>query len=164
MQRTAAHDLSREKAILGLVEFTLSFFVIDVLIQATATSAVIRTPPPGDIGFAALTIGLYRPEVGLTRTPWLIASGTAAIVVLAALLGVGELPHTGPIDGQSIYMAKSLAVCLTAMTLIRLVYGAGLTRTAVLAASCCSATNAHEPRAADFSGPHHPDDAIASPA
>lgn len=137
MRRAVAHYLPREMAVLGLVEFTLSFAVIYTVIQAIGAAAahprVVDMLPRGDIALAvvltvivagvALTIGLYRPEVCLNRKRLLIATGLIATITLTVLLFASGWPHAGRTDDQSVYMAEGLAAWLTLTTAIRLVHG-----------------------------------------
>jgi exopolysaccharide biosynthesis polyprenyl glycosylphosphotransferase len=142
MQRAVAHYLPREMAVLGLVEFSLSFVVIDTVIQATGVSmqlpAIVDILHRGDIALAAiltflvggvaLTIGLYRPEIWLDRKRLLIATGVAAIVAFAVLLCIGGRPNGSLTSGHPIFTAEVLAGWLATMALIRLAYGFAIGR------------------------------------
>jgi exopolysaccharide biosynthesis polyprenyl glycosylphosphotransferase len=145
MQRAVAHYLPREMAILGLLEFALSFAVIDTVVQAAGASAVlpslVEIMPRGDIALAALltvviggiafTVGLYRPEVWIDRKRLLIATGLSAIIVFAVLLLMGNGAQDGLTGGHSIYVAKVLAAWLATMTVIRLAYGFAIRRSSL---------------------------------
>ncbi|MDR3534678.1 MAG: sugar transferase, partial [Rhodopila sp.] len=142
MQRAVAHFLPREMAVLGLVEFALSFAAIYALSQAAGMSP----PVPGRIeflpnqsvvlaatltlviGLVALTIGLYRPEACLNRRLLLIASGLAAIVAFAVPLFIGGGPRDGFTIEHTIYMTQVLGAWLATMALIRLIYGFAIVR------------------------------------
>jgi exopolysaccharide biosynthesis polyprenyl glycosylphosphotransferase len=137
MQRVIGHYLTREMAVLGLVEAALSFAAIYVVITLPGTSTprpdFIDTLPRDNFAFAAvltlvtgatsLTIGLYRMDVCLNRKRLFAMSGLAAAVAFAVLLAVGGDSRAGLSAAQAIFLAKLLGVWLATMTLIRLVYG-----------------------------------------
>ena len=143
MRRAVARYLPREMAVLGLVEFTLSFAVIYSVIQAIGAAAalppVIDMLPRGDIALAAvlavivagvaLIIGLYRPEVCLNRKRLLVSTGVIAIVTLTVLLFASGWPHASRTDDHSLYMAEALAAWLALTTTTRLVYGIAIAGT-----------------------------------
>jgi len=145
MQRAMARYLTREMAVLGVVEFALSFAVIYAAIQAAGVSAalptVIELPPRGDIALAAvltliiggvaLTIGLYSPEICFNRKRLLIATGLTTIISFAILLFVCAGPRDSATTGPAIYIAEVLAAWLAMMTLIRLAYGFAISRAAL---------------------------------
>jgi exopolysaccharide biosynthesis polyprenyl glycosylphosphotransferase len=137
MQRAVAHYLPREMALLGLVEFLLSFGVIYAVIQATSASGapadVIMMLPLHGIAMAAvltlisvgvaLTIGLYRPEICLDRKRLLIATVIAATTTFSLLLLMSRGPANGLTSTHTLYVAKVIAAWLTSVTLVRLAYG-----------------------------------------
>ncbi|WP_158932099.1 exopolysaccharide biosynthesis polyprenyl glycosylphosphotransferase [Acidisphaera sp. S103] len=137
MPRAVAHYPSREMAILGLVELTLSFAAIYVAIQAAGASmplpAVAEILPSGGVALAAiltlisggvaLIIGLYRPEVCLEGKRLLTAGGLAAIITLTVLFFVDGWPHRGHRDGNAVHTAETIVAWLAAMALIRRAYG-----------------------------------------
>jgi exopolysaccharide biosynthesis polyprenyl glycosylphosphotransferase len=145
MQRAAAHYLPREMAVLGLVEFTLSFAVIDTAIQGAGASvalpAFVDALPRGDIALAAiltliiggiaLTSGLYRPEICLNRKRLLAATGLLAITAFAAVLFASGGLGSRLSRGNAVYIAEVLAAWLSVMTLIRLAYGLAVIRSAL---------------------------------
>src|ERR1700712_1449352 len=106
MPRAVAYHPPPEMAVLGLIEFMLSFAVFYTVIHATGTVVT----PPGKLemlsrdaaatavvltlisGSVAMTIGLYRPEVCLDRKRLLIATGIAAAVAFALLLLFSDGP------------------------------------------------------------------------
>jgi exopolysaccharide biosynthesis polyprenyl glycosylphosphotransferase len=136
MPRAVAHDLSREMAILGLVELTLSFAAINIAIQVAGASvpvpAVAEIIPSGGIALAAiltfiigglaLTIGLYRPEVCLDGKRLLMAGGLAATITLTVLLFIDGRLHSGLRGGNALHAAEAITAWLAAMALIRLAY------------------------------------------
>ena len=144
MQRATAHYLSREMAILGVVDFALCFILIDTMLQAAGVS--VSLPPLADmlprsdlalagiltliVGGIALPAGLYRPEVCRRCQPLLIGIGAAALVAF----GVVSLLRDGPdgliADVRSLYGAEVLTAWLAAMALIRLLHGRLAGRTA----------------------------------
>ena len=142
MRRAVAHYLPREMAVLSLVEFTLSFAVIYTVIQAAGASgplpAFAELLPRGGIALAgiltliicgaALTAGLYRPEVGLNRKRLLIAAGLGAISTFAVLLFVEGGARSALGGGHTLYMAKMIAGWLAALALLRLTYGLAISR------------------------------------
>lgn len=142
MHRAVAHYLPPEMAVLGLVEFTLSFVVIYTVVQAAGASvalpAVIEILLRGDIALAAvltlliggvaLTIGLYRPEVCRNRNRMLIAAGVTAVIAFAALSFVGRGPYSRLTNGHTLHVAEVIAAWLATLTLIRLAYGSAITR------------------------------------
>jgi exopolysaccharide biosynthesis polyprenyl glycosylphosphotransferase len=145
MQRAAAHYLPREMAVLGLVEFTLSFGAIEIALQAAgapvAIPALVETPTRGDIALAAilaliiggvaLTSGLYRPEVCLNRKRLLTATGLLAITAFAALLFASGGLGRSLSRGHALFTAEVLAAWLAIVILIRLAYGLAVIRTAL---------------------------------
>jgi exopolysaccharide biosynthesis polyprenyl glycosylphosphotransferase len=137
MPRAVAHYPPREMAILGLVELTLSFAAIHIVIQAAGTSvplpAVAEILSSGGIALAAiltfiiggvaLTIGLYRPEVCLDGKRLLMAGGLAAIITVTVLLFTDGRLHSGLRGGNALRAAEAIAAWLAAMALIRRTYG-----------------------------------------
>ena len=89
MPRAVAHYPSREMAILGLVELTLSFAALYIAVQAAVASvplSAVATILPSSglalttvltfiIGCVALTSGLYRPEACLDAKRLLTTGG-----------------------------------------------------------------------------------------
>jgi exopolysaccharide biosynthesis polyprenyl glycosylphosphotransferase len=146
MQRAAAHYLPREMAVLGMVEFTLSFTVIHKTIQiaglSVARRGLIDMLPRGDIALAviltliiggvALIIGLYRPDVCLDRARLFIAAGVTGIITFAVLLFISGGPPSSFTNGHALDMAEVLAAWLVTMTLIRLVYGLAVDRASLV--------------------------------
>jgi exopolysaccharide biosynthesis polyprenyl glycosylphosphotransferase len=137
MPRAVAHYLPPEMAVLGVVELTLSFAVIDSVIQAAGRSvplpAVVEMIPRADtalaamltlvIGAIAVTIGLYRPEVCLDRKRLLVATGLAAAITLAVLLLIDRGSRNSLGSGNTLYMAQVITAWFAAMAVIRLAYG-----------------------------------------
>jgi sugar transferase (PEP-CTERM system associated) len=144
MQRVMRHYLTREMAVLGLVEAALSFVAIyAVLTLASPTTSLpsfIETIPHDSLALAAvltlvtgaagLKIGLYRKDVALDHKRLLATSGVAASLVFAVLLAVSGDSDTGLSAAQALFIAKLLGVWLATMTLIRLIYGLTAHRTA----------------------------------
>jgi exopolysaccharide biosynthesis polyprenyl glycosylphosphotransferase len=158
MQRAMAHCVPREMAILGLVEFALSFALVYAALRtSTAPPAVsglvatlsgatpFGTPVFGallfgdGIGLAALialsigvidlTVGLYQPEICLNPRRLLPAAGLAALFAFAAVLFI-----SGSLGGQdtptmAMKAAWVFAAWLAMTTLIRLVYSLDFVRT-----------------------------------
>jgi exopolysaccharide biosynthesis polyprenyl glycosylphosphotransferase len=134
MPRAVAHHIPREMAVLGLIEFMLSFAVIYTVIQTTGTTTTVLSPIemlPRDgaavaavlaliSGGVALTIGLYRPEICLDRKRLLIAIGIAATIAFALLLS-GELGKNFT-SGRAVDMAKVVAAWLVSIAVVRLSY------------------------------------------
>jgi hypothetical protein len=144
MQRVMRHYLTREMAVLGLVEAALSFVAIyAVLTLASPTTSLpsfIETIPHDSLALAAvltlvtgaagLKVGLYRKDVALDHKRLLATSGVAAALVFAVLLAVSGDSNTGLSTAQALFIAKLLGVWLATMTLIRLIYGLTAHRTA----------------------------------
>jgi exopolysaccharide biosynthesis polyprenyl glycosylphosphotransferase len=142
MRRAVVNHLLPEMAILGLIEFTLSFAAIYTVIQVTGGSVtlptVVEVLPRGEIALAAvltfiaggiaLTIGLYRPEACHNHRRTLVAAGLSAIITFTVLLFVNGRMHNNLSSGHIRYMAELLAAWLAAMTLIRLVYSFAVNR------------------------------------
>jgi sugar transferase (PEP-CTERM system associated) len=142
MQRAVAHYLPRQMAVLGLVEFGLSFAVIYAVIESAGVSmtlpTIIEVLPRADIALAtvltltvggvALTIGLYRPEVCRDRRRLLIATGLTAIIAFAVLLLVAGASRNGLTSFRALCMAEVLAAWLATLTLIRLFHAFAFTR------------------------------------
>ncbi len=132
MQRAMAHYVPREMAVLGLVELTVSFLVIQAMIARSGTpdwlAGVAGTLPGANlapaaliavaIGAIGLPIGLYQPEVCFDRRRLLPAIGLAAAVVLALLLLFGGSSSIG----HAIETARLCAAALVTMTLVRLAW------------------------------------------
>jgi exopolysaccharide biosynthesis polyprenyl glycosylphosphotransferase len=143
MQRVIANYLTREMAILGLVEAILSFTAIYSAITLAGTSAALpdfRSLPHDSFtvaavltvitGATALTIGLYRVEICHDRRRLLITTGIAAAVAFATLLAFSGGAGSGLPAANALFLAKLLGVWLATMTAIRLVYGIAARRTA----------------------------------
>ena len=142
MRRAVARYLPREMAVLGLVEFSLSFVVIYTVIQAGGASAPLPAfagfLPNGGIavaailtliiGAVALTIGLYRPEVCLDRKRLIITAGLAAIITFAVLLVIDGSPPNGLSGDRTLYTAKVIGAWLAVVILIRLAYRVVISR------------------------------------
>ncbi len=135
MQRVIANYLTREMAILGLVEAILSFTAI----YSVITLAGASVDPPGFYalahdrfaiaavltlltGAAALTIGFYRAEICHDRRRLLTTTGIAAAIALAILLAFSLGAKAGLPAAHAWFLAELLGVWLTTMTAIRLVY------------------------------------------
>lgn len=137
MQRAVAPHLPRGVAVLGLMEFALSFTVIYTVIRAAGTPVALPSVtamlPRGTIALAAvltllvggvaLTVGLYRPEVCRNRNRMLIAVSVAAIIVFVALHFLGSGPDNQLTGERSRDVAEVIAAWFAGVTLIRLVYG-----------------------------------------
>jgi exopolysaccharide biosynthesis polyprenyl glycosylphosphotransferase len=145
MQRVIGHYLTREMAVLGLIEAALSFAAIYAVVTLPGASAprhdFIHTLPHDGFALAAvlvlvtatgLTIGLYRTDVCLDRKRRLATSGLAAAAACAILLAVSGDPRSGFSEVNAIFTAKLLGAWLAAITLIRLVYGLTARRTTPL--------------------------------
>jgi exopolysaccharide biosynthesis polyprenyl glycosylphosphotransferase len=145
MQRAVAHYPPPQMAVLGAVEFTLSFAVIYAVIQSAGASmalpAIVDVLPRGDmvraailtltIGSIALTIGLYRPEVCRNRKRLLIATGLTAIITFAVLLFVDGGSRNGLTGFNTLCMAEVLGAWLATLTLIRVAHGFAVSRAAM---------------------------------
>ncbi|HEX4366837.1 MAG TPA: exopolysaccharide biosynthesis polyprenyl glycosylphosphotransferase [Rhodopila sp.] len=137
MPRAVVLSPSREMAILGLVELTLSFAVIYGAVQAAVASvplsAVAAFLPAGGIALAALltiiiggvalTSGLYRPDACLDGKRLLLAGGLGATIPLAVLLFIQNRPTGGVRIDSTLHIAAAITLWLAAMALIRLAYG-----------------------------------------
>jgi exopolysaccharide biosynthesis polyprenyl glycosylphosphotransferase len=137
MQRAIAIYLTREMAILGLVEAVLSFTAIYTVVTlpgaAAALPAFIYSLSRDNFGRAAvltlaagavgLMIGLYRTDVCLDRKRLVTTTGLAAAFAFAFLLALRIDPNSGFSTAHALFIAKLLGVWLITMTLIRLVYG-----------------------------------------
>src|SRR3954447_14692988 len=110
MQRVMAQYVPREMAVLGLVEFALSFTVIYAMIQVSGAPAVVAGAAvagsighgPGDsmalaalvassTGLIGLSIGLYQPDVCLNRRRLLSTTCLAAVLAFAVLLAFSSV-------------------------------------------------------------------------
>jgi exopolysaccharide biosynthesis polyprenyl glycosylphosphotransferase len=135
MQRAMAQYVPREMAVLGLVEVSLSFLVIYVILNVNGTpnwiSGSLRslTAPTAaaaamlalGISVIALPIGLYQPEVCLDRRRLLPAAGLAAALICAALLLFG--PPEGRLTlGHALETARLGAAGLATMVCVRLAW------------------------------------------
>jgi exopolysaccharide biosynthesis polyprenyl glycosylphosphotransferase len=143
MQRVIVNYLTREMAILGLVEAVLSFAAIYTAIAMAGAPAVlpllVDTLPHDRFTLAAaltlvtcvtgLTIGLYRADICLDRKRLITTTGLAAAVAFAILLALGSEPNYGFSTTRTLFIAKLLGVWLLTMTLIRLAYGITAHRT-----------------------------------
>ena len=137
MQRAIGRHLTREMAALSLVEAALSFAATYTVITLAGSSlslpdfiektphdhlalASVLIPLAGVIG---LTIGLCRTYISLDRKRLFATSGLAAATAFAFLLAMSGYARTGFSIGHALFIAKLLVAWLTAMTLIRLIYG-----------------------------------------
>jgi sugar transferase (PEP-CTERM system associated) len=137
MQRVLANHLTREMAILGLVEAVLSFAAIYTVVTVAGAPATlpafIYSLSHDNIGRAAvltlaagvagLMIGLYRVDVCLDRKRLVTTTGLAAAFAFALLLALSIEPNSGFSTAHALFIAKLLGVWLITMTLIRLAYG-----------------------------------------
>jgi sugar transferase (PEP-CTERM system associated) len=136
MQRVIGNYLTREMAILGMVEAALSFTAIySVITLAGPSVALPGFPSRTHDSFAvaavltmvtaitALIIGLYRAEICRDRKRLLTTTGTAAAIACAVLLALSGSATSGLPAAHALFIAKLLGVWLATMTAIRLVYG-----------------------------------------
>jgi exopolysaccharide biosynthesis polyprenyl glycosylphosphotransferase len=136
MQRVIANHLTREMAILGLVEAVLSFTAIYSVIILAGTPAALpgfQSLPHDSFtvaasltvvtGVTALIIGLYRAEICHDRKRLVLTIGIAATVAFAILLALSGDATSGLPVARALLLAKLLGVWLATMTAIRLVYG-----------------------------------------
>jgi sugar transferase (PEP-CTERM system associated) len=137
MQRVIVNYLTREMAILGLVEAVFSFTAIYTVISVAGASstlpAFISMLPHDGLTLAAvltlvtgatgLIIGLYRADVCLDRKRLVTTTGLAAAVAFVILLALSNERNSGFSPADALFLAKLLGVWLATMTLIRLVYG-----------------------------------------
>jgi sugar transferase (PEP-CTERM system associated) len=143
MQRVIANYLTREMAVLGLIEAALSFAAIYSVLTLAGTSVALpgfHSLPHDSLtvaaaltvvtGAAALTIGLYRAEICHDRRRLLTTTGLAATVAFAILLAFSGGTTSGLPAANALFLAKLLGVWLATMTAIRLVYGIAARRTA----------------------------------
>ncbi len=145
MQRAMTHYPPREMAVLGLIEFVLSFAVIYTVIQAAPAAvsppAVFDMLPRGGVALAAvltsmtagvaLTIGLYRLETCLSRKGLLTVTSVSAIITLSALLYLHAWPGHHLNDSRAPFAPMVLAGWLATTALIRLGYGLVVRRKAL---------------------------------
>ncbi len=142
MQPEMARSAQREMAILGLVEFALSFTVIYCMVRTAgggpSLPAMIASLS-GDriklagfstlmIGVVALTIGLYRPEVCFNRKRLMIAVSVSAAVAFAILLLLGGGLRHGFTAAHVTDVARILGCWLLTISLIRLLFNFTLAR------------------------------------
>ena len=132
MQRAMAHYVPREMAVLGLVELTVSFLVIQAMIAMSGTpswlAGVAGTMPGASlapaaliavsIGAIGLPIGLYQPEVCFDCRRLLPAVALAAVLLLGIMLLFGG----SFTRGHAIETARLCAAGLATMVLVRLVW------------------------------------------
>ncbi len=136
MQRAVGRYLTREMAALGLVEAAVSFAAIYAVtifagsplslpdfVENTSHDhlalAAVLIPLAGVIG---LTIGLCRTYPSPRRRLF-VSSSLAAAAACAFLFSAGGGARMGFSGVQALFIAKLLIAWLTAMTLIRLIYG-----------------------------------------
>jgi exopolysaccharide biosynthesis polyprenyl glycosylphosphotransferase len=137
MQRAIGRYLTREMAALGLVEAAVSFAAIYAVTTLAGSSlslpdfiertshdhlalAAVLLPLAGAIG---LTTGVCRAYLS-PRKRLFASSGLAAAMACAFLLAAGGGDaRTGISVVHALFIAKLLVAWLTAMTLIRLIYG-----------------------------------------
>jgi sugar transferase (PEP-CTERM system associated) len=137
MQRVIVNYLTREMAVLGLVEAVLSFAAIYTVITLAGAPEVlpifVNTLPHDSFtlsavltlvtGLTGLTIGLYRAEVCLDRRRLVATTSVAAAVAFTILLALSIEPNSGFSTAHALLIAKLLGVWLITMTSIRLAYG-----------------------------------------
>jgi exopolysaccharide biosynthesis polyprenyl glycosylphosphotransferase len=142
MRRAVTHYLPRGMAVLGLVESSLSFVVIYIVIQAADASAPLPAfagfLPSGRIviaalltliiGAVALTIGLYRPEVCLDRKRLMTTAALAAVITFGVLLVIDDNSTNGLTSDRTLYTAKVIGAWLAVVALIRLTYWVVISR------------------------------------
>jgi exopolysaccharide biosynthesis polyprenyl glycosylphosphotransferase len=144
MQRVIRRYLTREMAVLGFVEATMSFLAIYAVStwrsSSTSLPNFIETRPHDSIALAAvlalvtgaggLKIGLYPKHLAFDPKFLFATSGLAATVAFAVLLVVSADSNTEFSAAEALFIAKLLAVWLATMTAIRLIYGLTAHRTA----------------------------------
>ena len=142
MQPEMARSAPREMAILGLVEFALSFMVIYSMVRTAGTSPgfpdVCGVPAErphragrhfdADDRRVALAIGLYRPEVCLDRKRLMIAIGLSAAVAFAILLLLGGGRGMALLAAHVLTWPGSLGCWLLTICLIRFIFNLALAR------------------------------------
>lgn len=142
MQRVMAQYVPGEMAVLGLVEFALSFAVIHAMIQASRASA----PVAGRLGQTAidsialaalialcigvigLTIGLYQPEVCLNRKRLMPATCLTAVLAFAVLLTFNGGLGAHFTVANALDTGRVFAVWLATMAIIRMIHGLDVVR------------------------------------
>lgn len=147
MQRDLARSVSHEMAVLGVVEWALSFMVIYAMMQtagmpglevAAAIPGFIENLPSHSLGSAvaltltigtvAVAIGLYRPAGCLDRTRLLIATGISSAIALAALVVLAGGLRQGFTAAHAVTVARILGAWLLTIALIRLAFRFTLVR------------------------------------
>ena len=142
MTRIFGHYISLEMALLGAVEFCVSFALIYVMLvfvaqtgagQAgvdVATAAVIAPAATvlaallaATIGATAATIGLYRPQVILERRRLLINAAVAGLVAFPAALAVSELLNVTLSHAYLMRLVAVLLAWVACMLLMRAALG-----------------------------------------
>ena len=141
MTRILGRYVSLEMAVLGLCEFTLSFLVIYAMLTAPSVLPVLTsaTPsngatsvPPDCIGLAAviaftiagaaITIGLYRPDICFDRRRLAINAAVAGIVAFPVILLVSGGFHIGLSRYTVLWLATVLLIWLACILVTRLIF------------------------------------------
>jgi sugar transferase (PEP-CTERM system associated) len=136
MQRVIGHYLTREMAVLGLIEAVASFAAIYAVATSAGTSpsmsGFVDVPPYGRLTLAAvlalvtcvtgLAIGLHRTDVCLDRRRFFTTGGLAAGVAFAILLAFSGDLHAELLPIHALFIAKLLGVWLATVILTRLAY------------------------------------------
>jgi exopolysaccharide biosynthesis polyprenyl glycosylphosphotransferase len=136
MQRVIANYVTREMAILGLVEAVLSFAATYTVISLAGASVVlpafvhalpnnrftIAAFPTLITGITGVIIGLYSAEICRDRRRLLTTAGIAAAVAFAVLMTVSVGTDSRFSTANTLFIAELLGVWLATMTLTRLVY------------------------------------------
>ena len=138
MTRVLGRLMSLEMAVLGLCELALSFLVIFAMLTmngvfpvlpngsdagaATRDCADLAAVLALTIALAAVTIGLYRPEICIERRRLLINAGAAGILAFPAVLLVSGSFHISVSADGVLLLSKVLAVWLVCILASRLIF------------------------------------------
>ncbi len=139
MRRVMARYFTPEMALLGLIEFVLSFTAIYAVIALPGSlPGQLITVPHDSLALATmlslvtaatgLAIGLYRTDICLDRRRLVATTGIAAIVAFVILMVLSG-PHSGFSAAHALFIAKLLGAWLATLALIRLIHGTTTRRT-----------------------------------
>lgn len=138
MTRIFGQYVAWEMALLGAVEFLLSYVLIQAMITLFIHADSVGTLEPAadflaaplacTIALTAAMIGLYRHEVVVQRKRLLVNSGVAVVVAFPAILAVSELLDVTLTQTYLLWLAKLLAVWMGCLLTLRAVLGAAMRR------------------------------------
>jgi sugar transferase (PEP-CTERM system associated) len=140
MTRIIGRYVPVEMAIFGLLELLLSFVVIYAMLAARGVLGPGELPPIAaawpavnhaallavTIGFCAVTIGLYRPEIFFDRRRVMLNAAVAAILAYPAALIVSGHFSAGLSRTYAIWLVKVLVIWLAVAVVSRSIFSVAL--------------------------------------